>query len=82
MHLYKTIQNFLFDQDYFVDLWQKKIHVYGFQDIITLEEQKIVLSFPNFQLFFLGTDFRVLKLSKNEILIEGNLESLQVQDGK
>ena len=81
MHLYKTIKNFLFDQDYFLDLWQKKIHVYGFIDIVTLQEQKIVLAFPDFQILILGTSFHVLKLTKNEILLEGELESIQVQHG-
>ena len=78
MHLYQTIQSFLYDQDYFIDLWQQNIHVYGFVDVLTLEEKQICLQLPHFALELLGNDFRVLKLTKNEILIQGTLESLRV----
>ncbi len=78
MHLYKTIKSFLFDKDYFIDVWAKCIHVFGFIDIGVLEEKEILLIFENFKLKISGFDFRVLKLTKNEILIEGELESMSV----
>ena len=43
MHLYKTMKSFLFDKDYFIDVWDKCIHVFGFIDIDVLEEQKVRL---------------------------------------
>lgn len=79
MHLYKTIKNFLFDQDYFVDLWDKYIHVYGLVDILKLEEKEISLLLEEQKLEIFGTDFRVLKLTKKEILIEGNLDTIKVR---
>ncbi len=80
MHLYKTIKSFLFDQEYFIDMYQKYIHVYSFVDIVTLEEEKIILQMPTFLLTMEGKEFRILKLTKNEILIEGILESLMVKN--
>jgi len=77
MHLYKTIKNFLFDQDYFVDIWKNYTHVYGIVDIIELNEKRVVLLLENFKLQIIGKDFRVLKLTKNEILIEGTLEEMR-----
>ena len=72
------MKNFLFDQDYFIDVWDKCIHVYGFIDIDILEEKKICLVFESFKVCVFGNDFRVLKLTKKEILIEGILENIQV----
>ena len=79
MHLYKTIKNFLYNKDYFIDCWASFIHVYGFLDIEILKEDKILLVLPNFKLELCGTQFRVVKLSKNEILIEGELTEMRFQ---
>ena len=43
-----------------------------------LEEQKISLVLDHFKIEILGQDFRVLKLTKKEILIEGNLDTIKV----
>ena len=77
MHLYKTIKNFLFDQDYFIDLWQNNIHIYGFLDILSLQEEKAGFHFERFDVELVGKDFRVLKLTKNEILIQGELREMR-----
>lgn len=78
MHLYKTIKNFLFDQEYFIDLWGNHIHVYGFLDILTLQENKASFHLDKFDVEFLGENFRVLKLTKNEILLQGTLKEMRV----
>ncbi len=78
MHLYKTLKSFLYDQDYFVDLWKNCLHVYGIVDIDTLKEQKIVLTLEKFKLEINGENFRVLKLSKKEILIQGEVSEMKV----
>ena len=33
MHLFKTLQNFLFDKEYFLSMWENYIHVYGFLSV-------------------------------------------------
>ena len=78
MHLYNTLKIFLYDQDYFVDLWKNCLHVYGIVDIDTLKEQKIVLTLEKFKLEINGENFRVLKLSKKEILIQGEVSEMKV----
>ena len=73
------MKNFLFDQDYFIDVWRDYTHVYGIVDIDILTEKTIVLLLEAFQLILKGNSFRVLKLTKNEILIQGVLESFEVK---
>ena len=80
MHLYKTIQNFLYDKDYFIDMWEDFIHVYGFIDIEVLKEDKITLVLPQSKIFLQGHSFRVIKLTKKEILIEGVLTEMRKQN--
>lgn len=78
MHLYKTMKSFLLDQDYYIDMWGNFIHVYGLVDIETLGEKQITLILEKFKLNIKGLNFRVLKLTKEEILIEGILEGVSI----
>ena len=77
MHIYKTIKNFLLDQDYYIDLWQKNIHIYGFSKIEILQENRALFLIEEFKLEVLGQDFRVLKLTKNEILLQGTIKEMR-----
>ncbi len=72
------MKNFLFDQESFVSLFDRCIHIYGFNDIETLLENKIILHFSENKLLITGNDFRVLKLTKNEILVQGLFSEMKV----
>ena len=78
MHIYKTLKNFLLDQDYYIDMWQNYLHVYELKKIEVLKETLIVLAVENFNLELNGADFKVLKLTNNEILIVGNLKEMRI----
>ncbi len=80
MHLFKTLQNFLFDKEYFLSMWENYIHVYGFLSVEELNTDKIKLVMPRFSLVITGSSFKVLKLTKSEILIEGNLSGVNVYE--
>ena len=73
MHLYKNIKSFLMDQEYFIDIYDKYLHVYEFIDILVLNEKEVNLQLEKFKLIVKGSDFRVLKLTKNEILVSGKV---------
>ena len=77
MHIYKTIKNFLLDQEYFIDLWQENIHIYGFKKIDVLQENRAVFVLEKFSLEILGNNFRVLKLTNKEILLQGSLKEMR-----
>ena len=77
MHIYKTIKNFLLDQDYFIEKKKKNIHIYGFSKIEILQENRALFIIREFKLEILGQDFRVLKLTKNEILLQGIVKEMR-----
>ncbi len=77
MHLYKTMKNFLMDFDYYIDIYEDKIHVFNYIDIEKLNDTEIVLAMPAFTLSFKGTSFVVKRLEKREILIEGLLDEVR-----
>lgn len=77
MHLYKTMRNFLLDFDYYIDIYEKKIHVFNYIDILKLNDLEIHLSMPGFVLEITGKNFSVKQLEKREILLEGVIEDVR-----
>lgn len=77
MHLYKTMKNFLMDFDYYLDIYENKIHVFNYIDIEKLTDTEIILAMPSFTLILKGTSFTVKRLEKREILIEGVIEDVR-----
>ena len=59
MHLYKTMRDFLMDKDYYIDIFEKYIHVFNYVDIIKLESNKIIITMDGFNLEIDGTDLVV-----------------------
>lgn len=77
MHLYKTMKNFLMDFDYYIDIYENKIHIFNYVDILKLHDTEISLKMPSFTIFLNGSNFVVKKLEKREILIEGTLLNMR-----
>ncbi len=77
MHLYKTMKNFLMDFNYYIDMYEEKIHVFNYIDIEKLTSTEIILAMPSFTLTLKGVSFVVKRLEKREILIEGILEDVR-----
>ena len=47
MHLYKTMRNFLLDFNYYIDIYENKIHVFNYIDILKLNNEEIKLTNEN-----------------------------------
>ena len=71
------MKNFLMDFDYYIDIYEEKIHVFNYIDIEKLTSTEIILAMPSFTLTLKGVSFVVKRLEKREILIEGALEDVR-----
>ena len=71
MNIRNTLLNFLYDKEYFISLYDKYIHVYNYQEIVDINESKVILKFSNFFLVIDGNNLIIRKLLENEVLIEG-----------
>lgn len=76
MHLKENLLNFLYDLDYFITLYEGYIHVFNYQELISLNENKIILKMAKFKLIIEGNNLFITKMLKNELLIKGNVEKV------
>lgn len=77
MRIYKNIKNFLYDQEYFIDIFNNLIHVYYYEKIIHLASDLITLKLNTFTLEITGKDLVVKQMDKKEILIQGIIDNLR-----
>ena len=67
----KNLQNFLLDQDYYIDIYSNFLHVFNYSDLITLTSKLIELKVKEIRLVIEGDNLTVSALDKQEILIKG-----------
>lgn len=77
MRIMKNIQNFLMDQDYYIDIFNNCLHVYYYEELITLTDNLIELKLKEFNLIIEGENLIVSAMDNHEILVKGKINSLR-----
>lgn len=79
MHIIKNLQNFLLDQDYYIDIFNNCVHVYYYEELLSLNETKIELKLKEFILEIIGDNLIVSRLDNHEILVKGIIKEMRFQ---
>lgn len=79
MRIVKNLQNFLMDQDYYIDIFNNCLHVYYYESLIELSSKKIELKLKEFNLIIEGEDLIVSAMDNHEILIKGTIKEMRFQ---
>ena len=77
MHMIKNLQNFLLDQEYYIDIFNNFIHVYSYQELVTLTDTLIELRLKDFKLIIEGSNLSISNMDKKEILIKGIIDNVR-----
>lgn len=77
MRIIKNIQNFLMDQDYYIDIFNNCLHVYYYETLVVLTDKLIELKLKEFSLVIEGKDLSISAMDNHEILIKGIIEQLR-----
>ena len=71
MKIVHNLQNFLKDQDYYLDIFKDFFHVYEYISLITLTSTLIEIELKDFNLVIEGSNLVVKNMDNKEILIKG-----------
>ena len=80
MHLKDNILNFLYDKEYFINIYNEFIHIFNYQKLLNLTSTRIILKFKKFTIDIKGEELFIIKMNNNEILIKGNFKSIGKTD--
>lgn len=77
MHIKDNLINFLYDKNYFINIYEEYIHVFNYIELISLASNKIILKLEKFKLIINGQELFITKIIPNEILIKGSINSVE-----
>jgi len=77
MRIIKNLQNFLMDQDYYIDIFNNCLHVYYYESLLSLSSILIELKLKEFVLTIEGNDLIVSAMDNHEILIKGTINNMR-----
>lgn len=77
MRIMKNLQNFLYDQEYFIDIFQNCLHVYYYEELLSLSDTLIELKLKEFILVIEGENLIISSMDKHEMLIKGKINNMR-----
>ncbi len=74
----KRIKEFLNNQELKITYFNNQVHVLNYKDILLLDEDKIILKKESGTITIKGSNLTLLKLLDEEILIQGQIKSIEM----
>ena len=78
MKIVNNLENFLKDQDYYIDIFKNFFHVYDYLSLNTLTDTLIEIKLKDFNLIIEGSNLVVRSMDKREILISGTINLVRL----
>ena len=73
------LKDYINEDSFKINIYKNKINVVNYLDIITLEESRISLKYQQGMIIIKGNNLSVNKLLDNEILITGEIKSVELE---
>ena len=80
MKMINNIRNYLEDKDYYIDIFDDKLHVFNYIKLSKLTDTEIIILFNSFNLYISGSNIKVKKMNKTEILFKGKFNKLEIKN--
>ncbi len=77
MRMIKNLQNFLLDQDYYIDIFNDCLHVYYYLELVSLSDTYVELKLKEFRLVIEGERLVVGAMDNHEIMLKGVINSVR-----
>lgn len=78
MNLLNTLDRYLVDKSYKIIIKENYINIINYIEIKDFSNSKIVISIPNSTTIITGTNLVVSKMQDNEVLITGNIKTIEL----
>lgn len=76
MKILENIKSFLYDKEYFINIFDNYVYVFNYLDLINFSETAIQLQMENFKVAVEGENLSIVKMMEKEILIEGTIKKV------
>lgn len=73
-----NIRSFLYDQDYFINIFDNKIYIFNYLDLNHFSDTLVSLKMENFKLDINGDNLTIVKMESKEIMINGTIKGVKI----
>ena len=74
----ERVSRYLIDKEFKLTLDNHKLHVINYQEIISLNDNEIVLKTIEGKLLIYGDNLTLIKLVEDEVLLSGKIKRIEV----
>lgn len=78
MKMINNIRSFLYDKDYFINIYENKIYVFNYIDLNHFSDTEISLKMDDFKLNITGKNLTIIKMENKEIMVSGTIEGIKI----
>jgi len=79
MNIKNNIINYLYDKDYILTLYDNFLYIFNYKYLESFNDKKIDVSLMDRKISIIGLELLIMKMTKEELLIKGNIEKLEVK---
>ena len=78
MKMINNIKSFLYDKDYFINVFDNYVYVFNYQDLNNFSDTQINLQLEKFKIIIMGQNLCIVKMMEKEILVQGKIEGIKL----
>ena len=79
MRIINNLKDFLIDKEYYIDIFDNKLHVYNYIKLLKLNENIVELKFEKFILEIKGENIKIIEMDNHEILVSGIIDNVRIK---
>lgn len=76
----KSLNRYIKNNEFSINIWNKHVAINNFIDILSLEEDCIIASFSSGLVKITGNNISINRLSNNELLLCGDIKSIKLEE--
>ena len=79
MKIINNLKDFLMDQEYYIDIFNDKLHAYNYIKLLKLNDSLVKLQFEKFILNIQGSNIKIVEMNNIELLISGQIDIVRIE---
>lgn len=80
MNFKNNLLSFIYDKDFCICMYDNKVFIYKYKEIINFLETEFLIKVENKTYKIEGKNLKVKKLTKDELVIEGNIKHIKLEE--
>lgn len=79
MKIVNNLKDFLMDQEYYIDIYDNKLHAYNYKKLLKLSDTVVELQFEKFILEIKGNNIKVIEMNNIEMMMSGQIDNVRIK---